>query len=301
MIDERTKTAQRVTWVGFFVNLVLTTFKLLAGIFGKSTAMLADGIHSLSDFITDLIVLVFIGVSGKDKDNDHRYGHGKYETFATLIISLVLLAVGVGIFWSGLSKVIEVIQGKSIEQPTLIALIAALISIVTKELLFWYTKKAGIRINSQAVIANGWHHRSDAFSSVGTALGISGAMFLGEEWRILDPIAGIIVSIFIAKVAIDLAMPSIHELLERSLPEATENEIADIINSDTRILAFHNLKTRKIGNLIAIDVHIKLDRDISFVHSHDIATQLEIALRNRFGDKTITNIHTEPYYGQKEA
>ncbi|MBP1676020.1 MAG: cation transporter [Bacteroidetes bacterium] len=301
MIDERTKTAQKVTWVGFFVNLVLTTFKLLAGIFGKSTAMLADGIHSLSDFITDLIVLVFIGVSGKDKDNDHRYGHGKYETFATLIISLVLLAVGVGIFWSGLSKVIEVIQGKSIEQPTLIALIAALISIVTKELLFWYTKKAGIRINSQAVIANGWHHRSDAFSSVGTALGISGAMFLGEEWRILDPIAGIIVSIFIAKVAIDLAMPSIHELLERSLPEATENEIADIINSDTRILAFHNLKTRKIGNLIAIDVHIKLDRDISFVHSHDIATQLEIALRNRFGDKTITNIHTEPYYGQKEA
>jgi cation diffusion facilitator family transporter len=301
MIDERTKTAQKVTWVGFFVNLVLTTFKLLAGIFGKSTAMLADGIHSLSDFITDLVVLVFIGVSGKDKDNDHRYGHGKYETFATLIISLVLLAVGVGIFWSGLSKVIEVIQGKSIEQPTLIALIAALISIVTKELLFWYTKKAGIRINSQAVIANGWHHRSDAFSSVGTALGISGAMFLGEEWRILDPIAGIIVSIFIAKVAIDLAMPSIHELLERSLPEATENEIADIINSDTRILAFHNLKTRKIGNLIAIDVHIKLDRDISFVHSHDIATQLEIALRNRFGDKTITNIHTEPYYGQKEA
>lgn len=299
MIDERTKTAQKVTWVGFFVNLVLTTFKLLAGIFGKSTAMLADGIHSLSDFITDLVVLVFIGVSGKDKDNDHRYGHGKYETFATLIISLVLLAVGVGIFWSGLSKVIEVIQGKSIEQPTLIALIAALISIVAKELLFWYTKKAGVRINSQAVIANGWHHRSDAFSSVGTALGISGAMFLGEKWRILDPVAGIIVSIFIAKVAIDLAMPSIHELLERSLPEATENEIADIINSDTRILAFHNLKTRKIGNLIAIDVHIKLDRDISFVHSHDIATQLEIALRNRFGDKTITNIHTEPYYGQR--
>jgi len=301
MKDERTKTAQKVTWVGFFVNLVLTTFKLLAGIFGKSTAMLADGIHSLSDFITDLVVLVFIGVSGKDKDKDHRYGHGKYETFATLIISLVLLAVGVGIFWSGLSKVIEVIQGKSIEQPTLIALIAALISIVAKELLFWYTKNAGMRINSQAVIANGWHHRSDAFSSIGTALGISGAMFLGEKWRILDPVAGIIVSIFIAKVAIDLAMPSIHELLERSLPEATENEIADIINSDTRILAFHNLKTRKIGNLIAVDIHIKLDRNISFVHSHDIATQLEIALRNRFGEKTITNVHTEPYYGQKEV
>lgn len=294
MKDYRTRKAQQVTWVGFFVNLILTAFKLLAGIAGKSTAMVADGVHSLSDFVTDVIVIVFIGVSGKERDEDHKYGHGKYETFATLLISLALLAVGAGIFWNGTTKVWQVLHGQIIEQPTIIALIAALVSVVLKEGLFWYTKIIGERINSQAVIANGWHHRSDAFSSIGTALGISGAIFLGEQWRILDPIAGIVVSIFIVKVAIELGLPSVHELLERSLSEETEGEISAIIQSESLILMHHNLKTRKIGNIYAIDVHIKLDRNISFVQSHDIATELEIKLRERFGEKTITNIHTEP-------
>jgi cation diffusion facilitator family transporter len=152
----------------------------------------------------------------------------------------------------------------------------------------------GKKIDSQAVIANAWHHRSDAFSSVGTALGISGAIFLGESWRILDPLAGIVVSVFIIKVALELGMPSVHELLEKALPVATENEIVQIIESNEEIKAHHNLKTRKIGNVYAIDVHIKMDRDISFVHSHDIASDLEKKLRERFGEQTITNIHTEP-------
>ncbi len=298
--DNRTREAQRVTWIGFSLNLVLTIFKLLAGFWGKSTAMVADGVHSLSDFITDVIVIVFIGVSGKDRDSDHQYGHGKYETFATLLISLALLVVGLGIFWNGASKVYFVIHGETIQQPSTIALIAALVSIVVKEGLFWYTKNTGTKINSQAVIANAWHHRSDAFSSVGTALGISGAIFLGEKWRILDPIAGIIVSFFIVKVAIELGIPSVHELLERSLPAETEKEIVGIIESNPEILAHHNLKTRKIGNIYAIDIHIKLDKNIAFVHSHDIATELEQKLRNRFGEKTITNIHTEPFKNETE-
>jgi len=292
---DRISEARKVTWVGFFFNLLLTVFKLIAGTIGKSTAMVADGVHSLSDFVTDLIVIVFIGVSGKERDADHQYGHGKYETFATLLISFALLVVAVGIFWNGITKVADVIKGEIIEQPSIIALIAALVSIVIKEGLFWYTKMAGEKINSQAVIANGWHHRSDAFSSIGTALGISGAIFLGEHWRILDPIAGIIVSLFIAKVAIDLGLPSVQELLEKSLPTETEQEIIEIINSNKEILAYHNLKTRKIGNIYAVDIHIKLDKDINFVHSHDIATDLEQKLRGRFGDKTITSIHTEPY------
>ena len=297
MKDERTAIAQKVTWVGFFINLVLTIFKLIAGVVGKSTAMIADGVHSLSDFITDVIVLVFIGVSGKDKDDDHLYGHGKYETFATMLISLALLMVGIGIFWSGSSKIILTLKGEMIEQPTIIALVAALCSIVVKEGLYWYTKNAGVKINNQAVIANAWHHRSDAFSSIGTAIGISGAIFFGEKWRILDPIAGVVVSFFIIKVAIDLGLPSFHELLERSLPKEIVKEITDIINSDEEIKAFHNLKTRKIGNIYAIDVHIKLDREISFIHSHEVATTLEIKLRQRFGEKTITSIHTEPFKG----
>lgn len=295
MKNNRIKTAQNVTWVGFFINLLLTIFKLFAGILGKSTAMIADGIHSLSDFVTDVIVIVFIGVSGKERDEDHQYGHGKYETFATLLISLALLIVGVGIFWSGLSKVISTLNGQLIEQPSLIALYAALISIIVKEGLYWYTKIAGEKINSQAVIANAWHHRSDAFSSIGTALGISGAIFLGEQWRLLDPIAGIIVSVFILKVAVDLGLPSIHELTEKSLSKEILYEIDEIINSNKEIRAFHNLKTRKVGNNYAIDVHIKLDNNISFVQSHEVATDIECKLRSRFGEQTITNIHTEPF------
>ncbi|MDD3320283.1 MAG: cation diffusion facilitator family transporter [Paludibacter sp.] len=292
---DRINTARKVTWIGFFFNLLLTTFKLFAGVMGKSTAMIADGVHSLSDFVTDVIVIIFIGVSGKERDKDHQYGHGKYETFATFLISFALLIVGLGILWNGGNKVIDVLKGEIIEQPTFIALIAALISIVIKEGLFWYTKRVGEKINSQAVIANGWHHRSDAFSSIGTALGISGAMFLGEHWRILDPIAGIVVSIFIIKVAIELGIPTFNELLEKSLPIETENEIIKIVESNKEILAYHNLKTRKIGNIYAIDIHIKLNKNIEFVLSHDIATELEQKLRNRFGEKTITNIHTEPY------
>ncbi|MDD2284230.1 MAG: cation diffusion facilitator family transporter [Paludibacter sp.] len=295
IIMNRVKEARKVTWVGFAVNMVLTILKIIAGFLGKSTAMIADGIHSLSDFITDLFVIIFIGISGKEKDEDHRYGHGKYETFATLLISLALILVGIGIFWSGISKIIQVVNGGVLEQPTYLALFAAIISIISKEALFWYTKIVGDKINSNAVIANAWHHRSDAFSSIGTALGISGAIFLGESWRILDPIAGVIVSFFILKVAFELGMPSIHELLERSLPQETEKSIIDVIESHPDVIFPHNLKTRKIGNIFAIDVHIKLDKDISFVKSHDVATEIEVSLREKFGEKTVTNIHTEPY------
>lgn len=295
MIDNRSKTAQHVTWVGFFINLLLTIFKLLAGIIGRSTAMIADGVHSLSDFVTDIIVIVFIRISVKERDEDHLYGHGKYETFATLLISLALLVVGFGILISGAMKIINTFKGEILESPTMLALIAALISIVSKELLYRYTRKIGDRIDSQAVIANAWHHRSDAFSSIGTSLGIAGAIFLGEKWRILDPIAGVVVSFFIIKVAIELGIPSVHELLEKALPVEINAEISTIILKNSEIKAFHNLKTRKIGSIYAVDVHIKLDNDVSFVHSHDIATDVEINLRKRFGENTITNIHTEPF------
>lgn len=295
MIMNRVKEARKVTWIGFAVNMVLTILKIIAGFVGKSTAMIADGIHSLSDFVTDVLVILFIGISDKDKDDDHRYGHGKFETFATLLISLALILVGIGIFWSGLSKIIQVFEGNVLEKPTYLALVAAFVSIVSKEALFWYTKIVGDKINSNAVIANAWHHRSDAFSSIGTALGISGAIFLGESWRILDPIAGVIVSVFILKVAFELGMPSVHELLERSLPKETEKSIIEIIEAHPDVIFQHNLKTRKIGNIFAIDVHIKLDKDISFVKSHDVATEIEVSLREKFGSKTVTNIHTEPY------
>lgn len=292
--DIRTRDAIRVSWIGFFVNLILCFFKLFAGIFGKSTAMLADAIHSISDFVTDLIVIVFVSISAKQRDATHDYGHGKFETFASLLVSAILLAVGIGILINGINKVSYVIKGKSIAAPGMIAFIAAIVSIITKESLYWYTIKIGKKTNNQAVIANAWHHRSDALSSVGTALGIGGAIFLGEKAHILDPITGILVSGFIIWAALKILLPAINELLESSLPENLENEIVDIIKSHPDVKDCHNLKTRKIGNIYAIDVHVKLDKNITFVHSHDVASEIESKIRNKFGKETIINIHTEP-------
>ncbi|MDP3452596.1 MAG: cation diffusion facilitator family transporter [Bacteroidales bacterium] len=293
--DDRISQINKVTWVGFFMNLMLTVGKIIAGYLGKSGAMLADGVHSLSDLVTDIIVIIFVNISNKEKDFEHRYGHGKYETFATVLISFALLAVGVSIFWSGLQKVLSVINGEILDQPGFIALYAAIISIASKELLFWYTFKTGKKINSQAVIANAWHHRSDAFSSIGTALGISGAIFLGEKWRVLDPVAGIIVSFFVAKVAWDIAKPSINELLESSLPLETEKEISELIVKSNGVKGFHNLKTRKIGNLFAIEVHVKVDKDLTVAASHKIASSIEEKLRNAYGRNTHVGIHIEPW------
>ena len=296
---DRIKTIRNVTLMGSVVNLLLTVGKIIAGIVGKGSAMIADGVHSLSDLVTDIIVLVFIKISGKERDKDHQYGHGKYETFATMLISFALMIVGVGILWTGGKKVLDSINGLVIEQPGYIALYAALISIVAKEGLYWYTKVIGVKVNSQAVVANAWHHRSDAFSSIGTALGISGAIFLGEEWRILDPIAGIIVSFFILKVAWDIANPSIKELLESALPEETETEIIEIIKNTSGVKGFHNLKTRKIGSIFAIEVHIKVDKELTVESSHQIATQIEKSLRDKLGSQSHIGIHIEPFYETK--
>ncbi|MBU0559932.1 MAG: cation diffusion facilitator family transporter [Bacteroidetes bacterium] len=294
--NDRLNEINKVTIVGFFTNLILTIGKILAGIIGKSGAMLADGIHSLSDFATDIIVLVFVRVSSKDNDSNHQYGHGKFETFATMLISFALMIVGIGIFWTGFEKVVDALNGEIIEQPGFVALAAAIISIISKETLYWYTINTGKKINSQAVIANAWHHRSDALSSIGAAIGISGAIYLGDQWRILDPIAGIIVSIFIVNVAWSLATPSVKELLENSLPEKMEDEISSIIESVSGVKGYHNLRTRKIGNSVAIEAHVKVDKYLSVEDSHNIASEIEKLLRKKYGTQTHTGIHIEPFY-----
>ena len=294
MTDHRVKEAQRVTLIGFFANLLLSAGKITAGIVGKSSAMLADGVHSLSDFITDIIVIVFIRLSAKQSDDDHTYGHGKYETFATLLISIALFIVAIGVFWESAHKIIESIRGIIIPKPHMIALWAALISIIVKELLFRYTRYIGNKIDSPAVIANGWHHRSDAFSSIGTAIGITGAIFLGEKWRVLDPIAGLIVSLFIVKVAWQLGKPCIDELLEHSLPITLREKIVASITGNAHVVSYHKLKTRKIGNDIAVDVHIQLDKNLTFVDAHNITMEVERTIKTALGKNAYINIHTEP-------
>lgn len=297
--NERTESAVRITWIGFFVNFILSCGKIAAGYFGRSSAMIADGIHSFSDFVTDLIVIVFVRIAGKGRDEGHQYGHGKFETLATLIISFLLLFVAIGLFYDGITKVIDSINGTVLDKPSYIALAAALVSVITKEWLFRITAKEGKKTNNQAVIANAWHHRSDAFSSIGTFIGIAGAIFLGDKWRVLDPIACIIVSLLIFKVGIDLMKPAFAELLESSLPPETEEEIGRIIMDVQGVKRYHNLKTRKSGNYYIIDVHIKVDPTITIVAAHDIATDVEHSIKERWGSATQIMVHTEPYFPSK--
>ena len=292
--NTREKSIFKVTWIGSIVNFLLVTFKFIAGIVGHSSALVADGVHSLSDFITDIIVIVFVKISGKPEDEDHKYGHGKYETLATAVIGIALFAVGIGLLVSGATKVYEVINGEILPAPSMITLAVAAISIISKEILYRYTVYVGKNLNSQAVIANAWHHRSDAFSSIGTLIGIGGAILLGEKWRILDPIAAIVVSGFIIKVSIDLIKPCIDELLERSLPAETEKQILEIITTFTEISSPHHLRTRRIGNHIAIEVHIRMNGQTTLENAHETATKVERRLKEVFGADTHIGIHMEP-------
>ena len=292
--ESREKQIYRVTIVGSIANFFLLVFKFVAGILGQSSAMIADAVHTLSDFVTDIIVLVFVKVSAKPKDTGHDYGHGKYETLATVIIGIVLLIVGTGIFWNGLNQILAFYRGEKLESPDLIALIAALVSIVVKEILYRYSVIVGHKVQSQAVVANAWHHRSDAFSSIGTALGIAGAIFLGKDWRVLDPIAAVVVSVFIVKVSIQLLIPCLNDLLERSLPEEIEKEIITIIDEDSQIKDPHNLRTRRIGSDFAIEVHIRLQPDMTVKEAHVVATGIENRLRAKYGLRTHVAVHVEP-------
>lgn len=277
-----------------FVNIALFAFKLVAGIVGRSGAMVADAIHSASDFATDVVVLFFVRISSKPRDNDHKWGHGKYETLASLIIGVALLAVGVDILVESAEKIKAVIEGEVLPRPGLIAIVAAALSIVTKEALYQYSVRVGRKTDSPSVVANAWHHRSDALSSIGALLGISAAYLMGEKWRIADPIAAVIVAALIVKVAVDLCRNAIAELLERSLPADIEEEILSIISATPSVHKPHNLRTRRIGSNIAIEVHIRVDGSMTVYDSHEISRDIEQRLRLRFGEYTAVAIHIEP-------
>ena len=292
--SSREKGIYKVTIVGSVVNFLLLVFKFFAGITGHSAAMLADAVHSLSDFITDIVVIVFVRIAGKPEDKGHDYGHGKYETLATAIIGLLLLCVGFGIFWNGASSIYTFLQGGQLESPGVVALVAALVSIVSKEILYQYTVIQGKKLNSQAVVANAWHHRSDALSSIGTAIGIGGAILLGDHWRGLDPIAAVVVSFFIMKVSVQLLIPCVDELLEKSLPDDVEKEIEQTVLSFPGVSQPHHLRTRRIGSYYAIEIHVRMDGKITLEEAHGTATAIENKLKEMFGKGTHVGIHVEP-------
>lgn len=284
----------RVTLAGSVVNLLLVGLKAVAGVAGHSAAMVSDAVHSLSDFITDIVVLVFVRVSARPQDEGHDYGHGKFETLATLLIGLALAAAAVGIVVSGATKLAQWLQGEELKSPGAIALWAALISIGVKEILYQYTRIKGRKLDSKALEANAWHHRSDALSSIGAAIGIGGALLLGPRWAVLDPLASIVVGAMLVKVAWDLLGPSFGELTDSSLPAETEKEMLRIIKSVDGVEDPHNLRTRRIGNHIAAEVHIRLDGRQSLIEAHEKASEVERRFKDRFGQQSHIIVHMEP-------
>ena len=283
-----------MTLVGSAGNVALLTFKFIAGMLGNSSAMIADAVHSLSDFVTDVVVLVFVGISAKPQDESHDYGHGKFETIASFLIGLGLVAAATGIVVTGSMKLLAWWGGEALEAPGWIALWAALLSILIKELLYQYTARKGRSLDSQVMIANAWHHRSDALSSIGAAIGIGGAIWLGQRWTVLDPLASIVVGLMLVKVAWQLLKTSVGELTECSLPAETEQEIVEIIQAFPDVQEPHNLRTRRIGNRIAIEAHVRMDGTLPLHVVHERATAIEHKLKERFGKGTHVTLHMEP-------
>ena len=291
---ERVKEIAKVTLKGSIVNLLLVCVKVAAGVAGHSAAMVSDAVHSLSDLLTDFVVLAFVRVSGRPKDASHDYGHGKFETMASLLIGIFLAAAAIGIVVSGAVKLSSWLQGEDIPAPGRMALWAALLSIAAKELLFRYTDAQGRKLDSPALRANAWHHRSDELSSIGAAIGIAGALLLGDRWTVLDPLASIVIGAMLVKVAWDMLGPSFGELTDSSLPAETEQEIIRMIRDIPGIFEPHNLRTRRIGRLIAAEVHIRLDGSQSLSEAHEKASEVERRFKERFGRESHIIVHMEP-------
>lgn len=291
---QREKAIRKVTFIGAVVNILLTVCKIIAGIYGKSAAMMADGVHSLSDLLSDFVVLVFTKISSKKNDRDHSFGHGKFETLATAIVSIILVVVGVRLMADAIERVFAFFSGEEIARPGVIALVAAIVSIFAKEVLFRVTKKVGDDVNSPVVVANAWHHRSDALSSIGSFAGIGGAMLLGPKCYFLDPVVCIIISIAIIVVAVKMAVPALDELLDKSLPDENVKKIEELALGVPGVRNIHELKTRRSGIDVLIEAHILVDPSLTIVQAHEISTNVEKALESNFGYHTQINIHVEP-------
>lgn len=298
--QQRNRCEKRCTLVGITSDVALSMLKITTGIVGRSSAILADGIHSIGDTVTDGLVYAMVRISGKGADEKYRYGRGKYETLAAFLISIILVVVAAGLLLSGVKDVWEAFHGHTLERPHTIALLVGIIAVIAKEGLYQYTRITGRKTGSTALKAYAWHHRADALSTSASLLGVAGAMFLGEPWRVLDPIAAIAVSVLILVLAYRLGRPAVEELLEVSLPADEQQRIADIVNGTEGVKAFHNLRTRRNGNLRVVDMHIKVDGDLSVNSAHDITREIEGKLSEALGE-VMTNIHVEPYRGTNDC
>lgn len=293
-MDKRAQKIERVTLGGAVCNVALCAGKLMAGFIGGSSAMVADAVHSFSDLVSDVIVIIFTRITAREKDCKHEYGHGRFETLASLAVSLLLIVAGAIMLAEAVEDIYYIMKGVEGERPGYIALAAAVISILVKEFLYQWTKRVGTQLNSSVMIANAWHHRSDALSSVGSVIGIGGAILLGGKWIMLDPLTGAVISIIIIIVGVRMSLPAINELTDASLSDETEAEILAMLAGTEGVLGVHDLKTRSCGHYYAIEAHIVVNPDISVAEAHDITVHAEKALRSTYGGQTQISIHVEP-------
>lgn len=300
IIQRRNRQEKRCTLVGMTSDVALSALKIATGIVGRSSAILADGIHSISDTVTDVLVYAMVRLSGKGVDERYRYGRGKFETLAAFLISILLVVVALGLMTEGVKDIWASLHGETLERPHTIALVVGIIAVIVKEGLYHYTRIQGRKTDSNALKAYSWHHRADALSTAATLLGVAGAMFLGERWRILDPLAAIAVSLFILVLAYRMGRPAVEELLEVALPSNEQDQIAAIVSATPGVKSFHNLRTRRNGNLRVVDIHVKVDGDMSVSQSHDITRMIEQQLGGKLGE-VMTNIHVEPYHGTNDC
>ena len=300
-MDNEVSIIRRITWIGFYVNAVLMAIKIVTGLYGHSEALVADGVHSMSDFATDLIVLCFVAIAYKSADSAHPYGHGKFETLASLIIGVSLIAVAAGIGLKGIDSIIDAMAGNILPRPDLSVVIVAVVSIAAKEILYRITANIGRRIGSSLLLANAWHHRTDAYSSVATVIGASAAFFLGQQWRVLDPIASVFISVFIGVSAFKIIYPALNELLEKSLPETQVIKINETMSGVPGVISHHRLRTRRNGRSAIIDVHIKVNPDITVTEGHNIASEVENRLNQLLGMGVIVYVHVEPFVSGRNS
>lgn len=288
--ENETKLAMRVSVISVIVNLVLSVFKLLAGIFAHSGAMISDAVHSASDVFSTFIVMIGVTISGKQADEEHPYGHERMECVAAIVLAVILFATGLGIGWSGLQKIMQS-QKQTLEAPGTLALIAAIVSIVTKEWMYWFTKIAADKIHSGALMADAWHHRSDALSSIGALVGIAGAQ-LG--FPVLDPIASVVICLFILMAAIDIFRDAVDKMVDKSCDENTVDQMRTLISQQDGVMGISRLQTRLFGSKIYVDTEIEADGNLTLVQAHDIAEDVHRSIEHNFPEVKHCMVHVNP-------
>ena len=288
--DEFKKVANKVSFITIVQNVLLSVFKLFAGIFAHSNAMISDAVHSASDVFSTIIVIIGVKLASKESDKEHPYGHERLECVAAIVLSIVLLYTGIKI---GSQAVKDIIGGnyQSLQKPGMLALVAAVVSIVTKEIMYWYTRHYAKKIDSSALMADAWHHRSDALSSVGALVGIGGAMM---GFPVMDSIASIVIFVFIAKAAYDIFKDAMDKMVDHSCDDETEKEMRDFVLAQKEVLSVDLLHTRIFGNKIYVDVEIGVNGSYTLRQAHEIAEEVHEGIEKNFPKVKHVMVHVNP-------